>query len=87
MKLSRIARRTTFYRAAGCGTGTRSQVAPVCRQATVPIFEPCTIFCYKRIRWMTVMRYMRPWGHFGLLFTWGLAVGAHCHRGPPDREN
>jgi ceramide glucosyltransferase len=26
----------------------------------------------KRIRWMTVMRYMRPWGHFGLIFTWGL---------------
>jgi ceramide glucosyltransferase len=21
---------------------------------------------------MTVMRKMRPWGHFGLLFTWGL---------------
>jgi ceramide glucosyltransferase len=21
---------------------------------------------------MTVMRAMRPWGHFGLLFTWGL---------------
>lgn len=26
----------------------------------------------KRLRWMTVMRAMRPWGHFGLLFTWGL---------------
>ena len=26
----------------------------------------------KRVRWMTVMRHMRPWGHFGLLFTWGL---------------
>ncbi len=26
----------------------------------------------KRTRWMTVMRKMRPWGHFGLLFTWGL---------------
>jgi ceramide glucosyltransferase len=36
----------------------------------------------KRLRWMTVMRAMRPWGHFGLLFTWGLpwttlAVLAH----------
>ena len=36
----------------------------------------------KRIRWMTVMRYMRPWGHFGLLFTFGLpwalvAIAAH----------
>jgi ceramide glucosyltransferase len=26
----------------------------------------------KRLRWMTVMRAMRPWGHFGLVFTWGL---------------
>jgi ceramide glucosyltransferase len=27
---------------------------------------------YKRVRWMTVMRMMRPWGHLGLIFTWGL---------------
>ena len=27
---------------------------------------------FKRARWMTVMRLMRPWGHFGLIFTWGL---------------
>ncbi len=27
---------------------------------------------YKRVRWMTVMRLMRPRGHFGLIFTWGL---------------
>lgn len=26
----------------------------------------------KRLRWMVVMRNMRPWGHFGLLFTLGL---------------
>ena len=26
----------------------------------------------KRIRWMTVQRHMRPWGHIGLIFTWGL---------------
>jgi ceramide glucosyltransferase len=26
----------------------------------------------KRIRWMVVMRHMRPWGHFGLLLTQGL---------------
>ena len=36
----------------------------------------------KRLRWMTVMRGMRPWGHFGLVFTWGLpwalvAVAVH----------
>ena len=27
----------------------------------------------KRLRWMTVMRHMRPWGHAGLIFTQGLA--------------
>ncbi len=36
----------------------------------------------KRLRWMVVMRHMRPWGHFGLLFTHGVfwslvAVLAH----------
>jgi ceramide glucosyltransferase len=27
---------------------------------------------HKRIRWMTVQRLMRPWGHIGLIFTFGL---------------
>ncbi len=27
---------------------------------------------HKRMRWIVVMRFMRPWGHFGLLFTHGL---------------
>src|SRR6202041_3528541 len=27
---------------------------------------------HKRLRWIVVMRYMRPWGHFGLLLTQGL---------------
>lgn len=37
---------------------------------------------HKRIRWMTVQRLMRPWGHVGLIFTFGLpwallAVATH----------
>jgi ceramide glucosyltransferase len=49
---------------------------------TVPDFEGLGALYSKRVRWMTVMRKMRPWGHFGLLFTWGLpwvtlAVAAH----------
>jgi ceramide glucosyltransferase len=37
---------------------------------------------YKRLRWIVVMRHMRPWGHLGLVFTWGLpwaliAVAVH----------
>lgn len=27
---------------------------------------------HKRLRWIVVMRHMRPWGHFGLVFTHGL---------------
>lgn len=39
---------------------------------TVADFESFRDLLYKRIRWMTVMRRMRPWGHLGLIFTWGL---------------
>src|SRR6202790_94615 len=28
---------------------------------------------HKRLRWIVVMRNFRPWGHFGLIFTLGLA--------------
>jgi len=27
---------------------------------------------HKRLRWIVVMRHLRPWGHFGLMFTLGL---------------
>lgn len=39
---------------------------------TVPDFRSTKDLLRKRLRWMTVMRHMRPSGHFGLLFTWGL---------------
>jgi ceramide glucosyltransferase len=39
---------------------------------TVPDYQGLGGLLAKRVRWMTVMRKMRPWGHFGLLFTWGL---------------
>jgi ceramide glucosyltransferase len=39
---------------------------------TVADFQGVGELLAKRVRWMTVMRAMRPWGHFGLLFTWGL---------------
>jgi ceramide glucosyltransferase len=39
---------------------------------TVSDFHSLRELLYKRTRWMTVMRRMRPWGHFGLIFTWGL---------------
>ena len=39
---------------------------------TTPDFEGVAQLYTKRLRWMTVMRALRPWGHFGLIFTWGL---------------
>jgi ceramide glucosyltransferase len=40
---------------------------------TVPDFGSLQGFWDKRTRWMIVMRHMRPWGHVGLIFTFGLA--------------
>ena len=39
---------------------------------TVADFHSMRDLVLKRLRWMVVMRHMRPWGHFGLLFTLGL---------------
>jgi len=39
---------------------------------TVADFQSLKDLLFKRVRWMTVMRLMRPWGHLGLIFTWGL---------------
>jgi ceramide glucosyltransferase len=40
---------------------------------TVPDYQSLSGLLIKRLRWMTVMRHMRPWGHAGLIFTQGLA--------------
>ncbi len=40
---------------------------------TVPDYQSLRGLLIKRLRWMTVMRHMRPWGHAGLVFTQGLA--------------
>ena len=39
---------------------------------TVPDYQSIRELIHKRMRWIVVMRHMRPWGHFGLLFTHGL---------------
>ena len=39
---------------------------------TVSDYQSMRDLLYKRLRWIVVMRHMRPWGHFGLLFTQGL---------------
>jgi ceramide glucosyltransferase len=49
---------------------------------TVADYRSIKDLIYKRLRWITVMRYMRPWGHLGLAFTHGLpwalaAVAVH----------
>lgn len=61
--------------------GVEVQLLPYAVE-TVPDFEGVVALFSKRVRWMTVMRKMRPWGHLGLLFTWGLpwttlAVAVH----------
>jgi ceramide glucosyltransferase len=43
---------------------------------TVADFKSLRELFFKRLRWMTVMRHMRPWGHVGLVFTQGLAWSA-----------
>jgi ceramide glucosyltransferase len=51
--------------------GLQVELLPYAVQ-TVPDYDsPRTLFS-KRLRWMTVMRHMRPWGHVGLAFTQGL---------------
>ncbi len=39
---------------------------------TVPDYGSMRDLFLKRLRWMVVMRHMRPWGHLGLIFTLGL---------------
>ena len=40
--------------------------------STVADFQSFSELVHKRLRWITVMRHMRPWGHLGLIFTFGL---------------
>ncbi|MFZ0686331.1 MAG: glycosyltransferase [Terriglobales bacterium] len=39
---------------------------------TVADYQSLASLFYKRLRWIVVMRNMRPWGHLGLLLTQGL---------------
>jgi ceramide glucosyltransferase len=39
---------------------------------TVADYQSMRDLLHKRLRWIVVMRHMRPWGHFGLLLTQGL---------------
>ncbi|HVO96822.1 MAG TPA: glycosyltransferase [Bryobacteraceae bacterium] len=40
--------------------------------STVSDYRSVRDLLHKRMRWIVVMRHMRPWGHFGLAFTQGL---------------
>jgi ceramide glucosyltransferase len=40
--------------------------------STVPDYHSMSDLLHKRLRWIVVMRHMRPWGHLGLLLTQGL---------------
>jgi ceramide glucosyltransferase len=51
--------------------GLKVELLPYAVQ-TVPDYDSPQALFSKRLRWMTVMRHMRPWGHLGLAFTQGL---------------
>jgi ceramide glucosyltransferase len=64
--------------------GLETKLLPYVVQ-TVADFKSLSELLYKRLRWMTVLRRMRPWGHLGLIFTWGLpwslvAIATHPSR-------
>ena len=40
--------------------------------STVADYQSFRDLFHKRLRWIVVMRHMRPWGHLGLIFTHGL---------------
>ncbi len=40
--------------------------------STVADYQTFRELFHKRLRWIVVMRHMRPWGHLGLVFTHGL---------------
>lgn len=40
--------------------------------STVADYQTFGDLFHKRLRWIVVMRHMRPWGHLGLIFTHGL---------------
>jgi len=53
------------------GQGFEVELLPYAVQ-TVPDYDSLKHLFIKRLRWMTVMRHMRPLGHLGLAFTQGL---------------
>jgi ceramide glucosyltransferase len=53
------------------GQGFEVKLLPYAVQ-TVPDYDSLKDLFIKRLRWMTVMRHMRPLGHLGLAFTQGL---------------
>lgn len=52
-------------------TGSRVELLPYCVEV-VADYGSIGDLLQKRLRWIVEMRHVRPWGHFGLLFTHGL---------------
>lgn len=54
------------------GEGYKVELLPHYTIRTVPDYQSLPGLLSKRTRWYVVMRHLRPWGHWGLLFTQGL---------------
>jgi ceramide glucosyltransferase len=52
--------------------GYEVELLPYYTILTVADYQSMLDLLHKRMRWVVVMRHMRPWGHLGLLFTQGL---------------
>jgi ceramide glucosyltransferase len=52
--------------------GYEVELLPYYAIQTVPDYQSMPDLLHKRLRWLVVMRHMRPWGHLGLLLTHGL---------------
>jgi len=52
----------------------RGRAVELLRYSVHSVADYCSIreLMHKRLRWIVVMRHMRPWGHLGLLLTQGL---------------
>ena len=81
-RASKTAPPTIYWWAASSPSRAMKWCFCATRSKRLPIINRLRELLHKRLRWIVVMRHMRPWGHLGLLLTQGLpwslaAVAVH----------